>query len=107
MLRLCVSIKTPFAKDVVDTTAYEYTKQLSKHKYFEAEYYYSNYYLLLFDIDLSWRGEDHAGPQIELSLLGYSIRYKITDDRHWDYDNGKWMTKNEADKRLLKFDSFI
>lgn len=89
MLKFSITIKNPYAKDV-NCKVYECYKHLSKNKGFEAEHYYSNYYILYFSLDLSWRGEDHAGPEVEISLLGYSVRYKIYDYRHWDYVMGDW-----------------
>lgn len=89
MIRFSISFKNPYAKDV-NCQVLQFDKRLTKNKSFEAEHFYDNYYLLNFSIDTSWRGSDHAGPEIELCFLGYSARYKIYDHRHWDYSKGKW-----------------
>lgn len=89
MLKFSITAKNPYSKDV-HCNIWECYKPVSKNKGFEAEYYYSNYNLFHFLVDLSWRGEDHAGPEFEVSLLGYSIRFKIYDYRHWDYAMGNW-----------------
>lgn len=106
MLRLSISIKNPVAKDV-NLRVYDCNKKLSKHKHFEAEHYYCGYFLFKLMIDISWRGEDHAGPEIELCLFGYSARYKIYDTRHWNYEHGRWMTDSEQDDYFKQFDSYV
>jgi len=106
MLKFSIAIKNPWAKDV-NLKVYEYNKELSKHKHFEAEHYYCGYFLLLFAIDTSWRGEDHAGPELELSFFGYSARYKIYDARHWNYTHGRWMTEKEIIEEHRQLDNYI
>lgn len=90
MLRFSFTVKNPWAKDVY-CKSFEYNAVLHGNKHFEAEHYYCNYNLFHFSLDLSWRGEDHAGPELELTLLGFSMRYKIYDVRHWDYSVGRWV----------------
>lgn len=48
------------------------------------------------DIDLRWRGSDHAGPSIEIELFGFMLAAKIYDSRHWNHDAGRWYTEEEA-----------
>lgn len=102
MLRFSFAVKNPWAKDV-HCKVFERSGVLYGNKHFETEHYYSNYNLFYFLLDLSWRGEDHAGPEVELTLFGFSMRYKIYDARHWDYSMGTWVsyvpkTKNKNKK---------
>jgi hypothetical protein len=106
MLRISLCIKNPWAKDV-QLSVYEYNKRLTKHKHFEAEYYYSGYFLFKFMVDTSWRAEDHAGPEFELTLFGYSVRYKLYDNRHWNYEHGRWMTEQELEECYRRLDNYI
>jgi hypothetical protein len=39
---------------------------------------------------LAWRGRDHAGPGIELTIFGLVLDAQIYDVRHWDYKAGTW-----------------
>ena len=41
-------------------------------------------------IDLSWKGRDHAGPEILIGLFGYSMSAKIYDNRHWNWETKDW-----------------
>ena len=47
------------------------------------------------DIDVRFRGEDHAGPKVALEFMGWSLDAKIYDTRHWNFDAGRWMTEFE------------
>jgi hypothetical protein len=89
MLKFLIALKNPYAKDVY-CKSMEYDRKITKNKHIEFEHYYSNYYLFFLNIDTSWRGEDHAGPEVELCIFGFSFRYKIYDTRHWDYKIGNW-----------------
>ena len=106
MLKLCISLKNPWAKDV-NVKVYNFNKAISKHKHFEAEHSYCGYFLLHFVLDTSWRGEDHAGPELELCLFGYTARYKLYDTRHWNYTYGRWMTEEEQEEQYMRLDSYI
>lgn len=43
-------------------------------------------------IDLSWKGRDHAGPEILIGLFGYSLSAKIHDNRHWNWETKDWVS---------------
>ena len=62
-----------------------------KHKHWEIQAYRYSWDLLHFNLDTKCLGEDHAGPELEFGLLGFSIRFKIYDSRHWDYDKNDWV----------------
>jgi hypothetical protein len=42
-----------------------------------------------------WLYQDHAGPKLELQLLGLTLILNLYDRRHWHYDQGRWMTDQE------------
>jgi hypothetical protein len=47
------------------------------------------------DIDLDFKGRDHAGPSITLVLLGFSFDFRITDNRHWNHEENRWFEAGE------------
>lgn len=47
------------------------------------------------DLDLRWRGHDHAGPSFEIELFGYMFAAKIYDARHWNHEEGRWYTDED------------
>ena len=106
MLKLSISIKNPWAKDA-QIKNWEYDKKLTRYKHFESQYCYCKYHIFLLSIDTSWRGEDHAGPELEVCLFGYTARYKIYDTRHWNYEQGRWMTEKELEEEYMRLDSYI
>ena len=64
---------------------------LSTNKSFEIQIaQFGLQYLFNLDIDLNWKGEDHAGPSITLEILGVYFNAKFYDHRHWDWDNNTW-----------------
>lgn len=73
-------------------------RKISKNKNIEVEMYISSLRDELFyiNIDLRWFGRDHAGPSIELGVVGYHFSVGIYDGRHWDYDLGRWEKYDES-----------
>ena len=59
----------------------------------------NNYYSpLLLDVDIKWSHKtDHAGIEIGIGLLGYGIRFRIYDTRHWDYEKDTYSTYSYTD----------
>jgi len=43
-----------------------------------------------FVLDTCWRGQDHAGPSVEIALLGIWAHVRISDSRHWNYTENRW-----------------
>lgn len=41
---------------------------------------------------------DHAGIELEVGLLGYSISINTHDTRHWDYDSDNWEVYSNHDE---------
>ena len=62
--------------------------QLSKNKFWEVQFMRTAEIL---KIKFSFTSrQDHAGPGIELGLLGYNLHAMIYDHRHWDYELNNW-----------------
>jgi hypothetical protein len=91
MIRFAFSIKNIWAKDLPHKDYFYYHKRISENKSFETQIYSSSAYnFFKLYLDASWRGEDHAGPSLEIELGKYRIDIKIYDHRHWDYETGSW-----------------
>jgi hypothetical protein len=52
----------------------------------------------LFDLDVDARmsGHDHAGICFELTFFGIFFNAQIHDIRHWNYQENRWYTDEEA-----------
>lgn len=62
-----------------------------RHKFWEFQIAHVGWPILLsFELDLRLTGCDHAGPALEIVILGFMVRTNIYDSRHWDYDAGDW-----------------
>jgi hypothetical protein len=46
--------------------------------------------------DLAWSGCDHAGPRFELTFFNWYFNFNIYNVNHWNWDEGRFMTKAEA-----------
>lgn len=89
MLGIRFNIKNPCrVKDFVNY--YVAGGYLFANKSWELQLSYYNNDLFLLDIDTAWRGSDHAGPRVEINILGYTLTVQISDTRHWDYANNHW-----------------
>jgi hypothetical protein len=91
MIALHLSIKNIFAKDLKETFSFSKNWKFSKHKVFEFQICrLANYEWFSIHLDLSWRGQSHAGPSFEMEFFGCQLISKIYDIRHWDYEKGTW-----------------
>ena len=92
MIKTTLTIRNPFAKDEHCLLTWHKSIALTKNKTFEIELGSASMYnLLLFSLDLSWRGHDHAGPEFHVELFGFEATVKIYDNRHWNYNKGTWQ----------------
>jgi hypothetical protein len=93
-------IGNPWFRPNGTNTAHDYywkDVRLSSNKNFEiqiSKFQADN--LLDIAIDLQWWGRDHAGPELDINVFGYMFNVKIYDSRHWNYDENRWMTDEEA-----------
>ena len=39
--------------------------------------------------------QSHGGLSMELGLLGYSVNFNFYDNRHWNYDEGRYFEYGE------------
>ena len=96
MIRFGFGIAWPFRHRDKQKHFVLFEKHIAAHKYFELQFsQFGLDQLIEFDLDLNWRGHDHAGPRLELSLFGYFFAVKIYDNRHWNYDENRW--ENDRD----------
>lgn len=91
MIRFSFSIAWPFTYKDKLRHFLLYDKRIASNKYLELQVsQFGCDCLIDFDLNLTWRGYDHAGPGFEVTVLGFFFSAKIYDSRHWDYDSSKW-----------------
>lgn len=83
------SIANPF-KHSPFKSYWQWEYSLSRHKTLEIGFYRYAWDLFEIHLDLRFWGKDHAGPSIELGILGYTARFGISDTRHWNYITNTW-----------------
>lgn len=96
MIRFSFSIKNPWAKDRPQVDYVVYEPRVSENWAFELQLSKMATDWFSFDLDLSWRGQDHAGPNLTIELLGYYFCVRFYNVNHWNFDEGRWQT--EADR---------
>lgn len=89
MINIKLNLHNPFSKENFKNF-YSKNFKLITHKYFEFQLIRYGINLFEFELDLSFRGHDHAGPSLELGIFGYLVYIRIYDNRHWDYTNNCW-----------------
>lgn len=63
--------------------------------------------LVKLEIDLDFKGSDHAGPRIVMVLLGLSIEAKIYDSRHWFHEENRWFNPGEEEAHWKAIDDEV
>ena len=67
--------------------------KLFNYKSWELEHSY--YSPMLFDADIRLtRGQDHAGIEFGIGILGYGISFRIYDTRHWNHSTNEHTQTN-------------
>lgn len=100
MLSFDIAIRNPWTKDDFKDLwsmcgDFPERYRLLKTKGWELQLSRYSGNLLSLHIDLSWRGRSHAGPSIEICLLGVVFEAQIIDCRHWDHAKGTWEEIDE------------
>ena len=66
-----------------------------KHKFIELEVYTTED---LIGFNFLWTiRRDHAGLDIQLSLLGICVHFNFYDVRHWNYEEKRWKYYTESE----------
>ena len=75
---------------------FSYEKMVTKHKFLEIQISKGNPCdLLSLIIDTCWFGQDHAGFEFTVEILGYYFSIQFRDHRHWNHRQGRFMTEEE------------
>lgn len=89
MITFSLTVANPF-KHQAFNSYWQGEYALTDHKTAELGFYKYAWNLFELEIDLRWRGRDHAGPSCELGLFGYTVRIGISDNRHWNTVTNDW-----------------
>ena len=93
MIYFNINIRNPWWGDRFHSLWSKYIETPWKHKYIELQLMKD---AELFRLEFEWTTrQDHAGLSIELGLLGYKGAFTFYDNRHWNYEEGRWYLYNE------------
>ena len=88
MIYFDVNIRNPYWFDRFKNIRHWAGETPVKHKYWEIEIIKCPE-LFRFGFEITTR-QDHAGARLDLGLLGYEIDFKLYDNRHWNWKEGRW-----------------
>lgn len=94
MIRFDFSIANPF-KHLPWRDLYQDSWSLTKNKTLEIGFFRHAWNIFELAIDLRWKGRDHAGPKIDIGILGWQACVSIVDNRHWSSANHDWETYHD------------
>jgi hypothetical protein len=89
MIKVNIHIENPLRKEKWKSLL-ERSYNVSKNKALEIQFFRYYYYLFIFELDLAWRGSDHAGPRFEFGFLGLNFMINLYDKRHWNHFENTW-----------------
>lgn len=96
MIDINICLRWPTKKWNLSKDYFCKTWVLSKNKAFEIQATnWNNGTIFEFRFDWS-RCQDHAGVQLELGLFNRGIIFNFYDRRHWNYEEGRYQTDEEA-----------
>jgi len=94
MIYLNLNIRNPWWVDRFHNVRSWHGSTPFENKYWEVQIL-KNDNLLRLEFGFTIR-EDHAGSNLELGLFGYEIHFTLYDNRHWNYEQGRWQNYDDA-----------
>lgn len=90
------SISFPYRRQKEQVDYFEKTYSISKNKSLEIQIskWGHSFTLLGLEVRPSWY-QSHSGLMIEFELFNYSLIINLCDNRHWNYQEGRWYKEGE------------
>lgn len=100
MINFNLTIRNPFHNERKSPwkSLYQGEWHVAKHKTLEIGFFKYGYNLFECRVDLKWKGDDHAGPSFELTVLGWEFRIALPDTRHWHYEKNRWINYDDLNE---------
>jgi len=89
MINVWLAVRNPFKVDPFRVVWFR-DRQLTKNKIVELQISRYAFNWLELQLDLNWRGTDHAGPWFMIGLFGWQLDIRMYDRRHWNYETNLW-----------------
>jgi hypothetical protein len=90
MINFNFSIANPFRYKEF-RTVWNRAWAVNQHRTLEVQIYRYSYNLFEFSIDLRWWGTSHAGPRLELGILGWTVDISLPSNYHWNSETQDWV----------------
>ena len=89
MINIWVAFRNPFKVQPFRAVWFR-EKHLTQHKTVELQISRYAFNWLELQIDLNWRGTDHAGPWIMVGAFGWQLDIRMYDRRPWNDETNNW-----------------
>lgn len=94
MIHLNFSLRNPWSQKFKNLWCRVYDTP-HKNKFIELEIYKDS---SLMSLSLAWTvRQSHAGLDFEIGAFGYCFHFNFYDNRHWNYEQGRWMFYTEEE----------
>lgn len=88
MIHIDFSFSNPFIKEKFENLFCR-SGSITQNKSWEFQTYYHSYTLFEFGFGLNFK-QSHSGLNVAIGIFGYSVDFRIYDNRHWDSENNCW-----------------
>jgi hypothetical protein len=89
LINIWIAFRNPF-KVLPFKAVWLWEKPLTQYKTVEIQISRYAFNWLELQIDLNWRGTDHAGPWIMIGAFGWQLDIRVYDLRHWNNETNNW-----------------
>lgn len=90
MLELKLQIDNPLYKEDFKLLWCCYFETWLEHRNIELQTHYYSKDLLSFKLTTKFTGYDHAGPSLEIAIMGFGMIISMPDERHWNTETASW-----------------
>jgi hypothetical protein len=89
MINIWLAVRNPFRVQPFRMVWFR-DRKLSQNKTVEFQISRYAFNWLELQLDLNWRGTDHAGPWFMIGFFGWQLDIRMCDRRHWNNETNNW-----------------
>jgi hypothetical protein len=90
MINIWLAVRNPFPVQPFRAVWFR-TRKLSQNKTVEVQISRYAFNWIELQLDLNWRGTDHAGPWFMIGLFGWQLDIRMYDRRQWNDQINSWL----------------
>lgn len=91
MINFSLTVRNIFTKNEQIFSPKNWFRKIPFNRSIDINYGMLNDDILTVILSTRFSGCDHAGPELELSILGYGFNFSLPKNRHWNYKQNCWL----------------